>query len=437
MIKGSHVIDDDSVDIPKAKSEQKVKKSVNPNRGRNAALRKERKAAAAAKKAAQKPAPQPPKITIAPAATAARPRRRHWGVVLSFFIVFVLPLCVIWWYLSEKAADQYVSKVGFSVRTEETSTPTDVFGSLLSISTGSSSDTDILYEFIQSQELVKNLDDELDLKARYSKPDNDPFYSFDESGTIEDLVDYWDSMVKIYYDGASGLIELNVLAFDPDDAQQIAKAIFQQSTNKINDLSAIARDDATRYAREDLNLALARLKTARRAITDFRNRHQIVDPQADIQGQVGLLNTLQVQLADALIELDLLKATTRSTDPRIEQVTLKINVIRERIQAERKKFGQTETSAGQAFSTIVGDFEELEVDREFAEQAYLAALSAFNSAKAEAQRQSRYLAAYISPTKAERSTYPQQANILTLASLFLFLCWAILVLLGYAVKDRR
>lgn len=425
-----------NVENSEAMEERIAKKAARANKGKNAALKRKRAAAAAA--VAENSASDKPRlIPVAPAAQATRPQRRHWAVVLSFFVVFVIPLSVVWWYLSERAADQYVSTVGFSVRTEETSTPTDVFGSLLSMSSGASSDADILYEFIQSQDLVKRIQNELDLKSLYRKPDNDPFYSFKDSGTIEDLVSYWGRMVKINYDGASGLIELNVLAFDPDDAQSIARTIFNNSSQKINELSAIARDDATRYAREDLDASITSLKDARRAITNFRNIHQIVDPQADIQGQVGLLNTLQVQLADAFIELDLLRETARDTDPRIAQVTLRIRVIQDRIDVERKKFGKTETETGEAFSTIVGDFEELEVDREFAEQAYLAALSAFNAANGNAQRQSRYLAAYISPTKAERSTYPQKTNILVLVSLFLFLFWAIVVLLGYAVKDRR
>ncbi len=59
---------------------------------------------------------------------------------------------------------------------------------------------------------------------------------------------------------------------------------------------------------EDLDLALERLKAAREALTAFRLANQIVDPNADIQGQMGLLNTLQAQQAEALIEFDLLRA---------------------------------------------------------------------------------------------------------------------------------
>lgn len=374
---------------------------------------------------------------VAPAAGAAQPRRRHWGVVLSFFIFVATPLAVMWWYLSERAHDQYVSHVGFSVRTEEVSSAMEVLGGLTSLSRSGSSDTDILYEFIQSQEIVRRVHDELDLKAIYSKPKHDPYFAFAEGGTIEDLTAYWARMVKLFYDGPAGLLEVRVLAFDPDDAHAIAQEIFHQSSLMINDLSAIARSDATRYSREELEQAVDRLKQARQALTAFRNRHQIVDPNADIAAQSGLVNTLQTQLADTLIELDLLRETARESDPRIAPLERKINVIQTRIEAERKKFSANGSNDAEAFSTLLGEYEGLIVDREFAEQAYISALSAFDTAQAEAQRQSRYLAAYIKPTRAERSTYPQRGNIMTLASLFIFLAWAIGVLLAYAIKDRR
>lgn len=417
-------------DMPAGGKKKKADK-VNPHR-----IKREENARKKAEEEARKQAIVD-KIRVAPPARKSRPRRRHWGILISYLVLVMLPLSVLWWYLTQRAADQYVSHVGFSVRTEEVSSAMELLGGLTQISRASSSDPDILYEFIQSQELVGRIDARLDLRAIYSKPENDPVFAFPEGGTIEDLVDYWSRMVKIFYDGTAGLIELRVLAFDPDDARAIATAIFEESSAKINELSAIAREDATKYSREELEVAIERLKDARRAITDFRNTHQLVDPQTDIQGQVGLLNTLQQQLADSLIEVDLLAATTSSDDPRVVQANRKIDVIRARIEAERRKFGQVGALSGEAYSVLLGDFEELTVDREFAEQAYLSALSGYDQAQAEALRQSRYLAAYISPTRAEKSTYPRRNMIMGLSTLFILLSWATLVLLAYAIKDRR
>jgi len=362
-------------------------------------------------------------------------------VLISFLLMVLLPPALVAFYLWTRAADQYASTVAFSVRTEESGS---AFASLLGpldLSGSSTSDTDILYEFIQSQDLVARIDAKLDLRGLWSKPGPrlDPVFSYHPPGTIEDLVDHWARMVRIYYDSGTGLMELRVLAFDPLDAQAIAQEIYAQSTAMINELSATAREDAIRYARDELNQAVERLKSAREAVTTFRNRTQIVDPTMDLQGQAGLLNILNQQLAASLIELDLLKTTTRTDDPRVAQAERKIVVIENRIAQEKQKLGigGDSGSGPDAFATLMGEFERLTVDREFAEQTYTVSLVSYDAAQAEARRQSRYLAAHVRPTLAEKSQYPQRLTITGLVALFLFLIWAVLVLVGYSLRDRR
>jgi capsular polysaccharide transport system permease protein len=377
-------------------------------------------------------------VEVPPPVRPARARRRHGLLVVLFAACVVLPLAVSAWYLYARAADQYASTLGFSVRSEEGPSASELLGGIVNMSNTSSSDTDVLNEFIQSQEMVERVDAALDLRTVFTKAENDPVFALREDATLEELVDYWNRMVTIYYDAAQGLIEVRVLAFAPADARQIARAIYDESQSMINNLTAIAREDATRYAREDLEAAVERLKDARAQLTAFRSRTQIVDPNADIQGQMGLLNTLQAQLADSLIELDLLRENTREGDPRIRQTEQRIAVIEKRIEEERSKFGISgETQSGRAYADLVGEYESLIVDREFAEQAYLTALTNFDAAQAEAQRQSRYLAAHIQPTLAQSSEYPRRAVILLLIGFFAFAVWATLSLVYYSIKDRR
>lgn len=365
-------------------------------------------------------------------------KRRHRGVIISFLLVVLLPMAVAGWYLWARAADQYASTVGFSVRTEEVGSAIEILGGITELSGSSSSDTDILYEFLQSQKLVRDIDTQLGLRAIWSKPENDPFFSYDTTGTIEDLLEHWKRKVSVYYDTGTGLMELRVLAFDPDDANAIAEAVFAASSSMINELNAIAREDAIRYAREELENAVERLRQARQVLTQFRNRNQIVDPTVDLQSQAGLLGSLEAELANSLIELDLLEQTSRAGDPRIVQAQRRVQVIEERIDAERKKLGfGSGTDDGDFLANLVGDFERLVVDREFAETAYVSALAAFDASQAEARRQSRYLAAHVLPTLAERAEYPERQLLLGLLGLFLFLGWAIIVLMYYALRDRR
>ncbi len=379
------------------------------------------------------------KDLVPPPARPARARRRHWFLLLSFLVLAVTPVLVTSFYLWTAAADQYASRLAFSVRSEEQSSPIEILGGITDLSGSSSSDTDILYAYLNSQELVSRIDDKVDLGAIWGRisPSEDPVFAYDIDGTIEDLVAHWKRKVSIIYDSSTRLIEMRILAFEPKDAMVIAQSVLDESTEMINQLSAIAREDAIRYAREDLQSALVRLRVARQELTRFRNRTQIVDPSIDTQNQMGLLITLQQQLADAFISVDLLLDTTGPEDPRLIQAQRRVEVIEARIKIERQKLGLGGDEEGAiVYADLVGEYEGLIVDREFAETSYTATLAAFDAAQAEARRQSRYLAAHVRPTLAQRAEYPKRLNLTVIVGIFSLLGWAIFCLVFYSLRDR-
>lgn len=367
-------------------------------------------------------------------------RFRHGLLLLSFLVIVVIPTAISGWYLWTRAADQYASNSGFSVRTEESAPSVASFLGGLSLGGTNTPDADIIFEFITSQDLVERVNARLDLAEIWSKADPkiDPYFSFHAPGTIEDLLSHWRRKVTVSYDSGNGLVEMQVLAFDPQDAQDVATAILEESTKLINQLSASARADAIGYAQGDLDQALEQLKTARRTVTEFRNRNQIVDPELDIQSQASILSSLQTQLADSLIELELLGDTVRANDPRVVRIERRIRAIEARIAEERRKFGIAgNVSDQEAYANLVGEFESLMIERQFAEESYTAARIAFDTAKAEAARQSRYLAVHVRPTLAQKSQFPERQTLLGFVALFAFLFWAILSLIAYSLRDRR
>lgn len=368
-------------------------------------------------------------------------RRRHWGLMASLFLLVVAPFAVVAFYLYAVAVDQYGSTTGFTVRQNEAGAATDVLGGLAAFTGGGGQgDADILFEFIVSQEIVQRVAERLDLVAHYSAPyREDPIFALAPDATIEALVGQWQRIVRISFSQSNGLIELRVLAFSPEMARDVAQAIIDESQVLVNELNATARTDAMRFAQTDLDAALVRLRSAREALTAFRTRSQIVDPESDLQGRMGVLNNLQQQLAEALIEFDLLdENTANANDPRLRQSAQRIDVIRARIAQERENFTLADAQVGgEDYPSLIAEFEGLMVDREFAEESYRAALTALDLARTNATRQSRYLAVFIQPTLPESAEFPRREVILGLAGLFLVLGWSILALIYYSIRDRQ
>ena len=374
---------------------------------------------------------------VAPTVSHAQMRPRHYGVIALFILCVVVPTISYSWYLWTRAAAQYESNVGFGSRTEEAPSTFDFLGALGGSTQSGSKDMDILNQFIVSQELVAKIDADLDLKTIYSKHPNDPLNAFDADGTIEDLVAYWQRMVLINYDTTTGLMNLRVFAFDPQDARRIAVTVLTESTAIINQLSKTAQEDTTRYSKDALAATEQKLTQARLAVLDFQVKNNIVDPSNVVANQLSVVSTLNQQLATAQIEFDMLAGTVPAGDPRIATLTRRLDVIRNRIAQEQAKVGAAADSNSPGFAQLMADFERLKVEQDFAQQAYLSALATHDQALTEAQQKTRYLATYVAPTLAEAPTAPNRPLAAALTALIGFLIWAISVLTYYALRDRR
>lgn len=376
---------------------------------------------------------------VAPPAQAANFRPRHGGLLALAFLLIVAPAVAVAIYLWNFAVDQYVSVAGFAIRTESSSSPFDFLGAFGGGSTTTSKDMDILDNFVTSQQLVAKIDKELDLKAMFSKPQNDPLFAYNTAGTIEDLVDYWNRMVIVNYDNTTGLMQLNVYAFSPEDAQKIATTVLDESSTMINKLAAVAREDTTKYAKQVLDESVKRMADARRALTEFRVKNNIVDPSIDIGSQSSVVGQLNQQLTQAQVELQVLKqGGAADSDPRVVAVQRRIDVINNQIASEQQKVAvATGQGSSTGYAELVADYEALKVDEEFAQKAYLTALASYDAAEAEASHKQVYLATYEEPTVAEASTAPRRWLILITTMVIGFFAWSIVSLIYYALRDRR
>jgi capsular polysaccharide transport system permease protein len=422
---------------PEEAAEAPARRPARPPRGRARALPG---ADPAPEPAAPAPDGAPAPGDAAAAGVAAQPARlrpRHWTAAAAFLLLVVLPFAAAVVYLETRAADRFHSDVAFSIRSEEAaSAAAGLIGAITSIGTGTASDADILYEYVRSQGVVEAVDAELDLRAIWGRArERDPVFAIAPDAPIEALVGHWGRMVDVAFETGAGIIQVRVQAFTPEDARAIAQAVLERSSALVNQLSEQAREDAVRFAREELAEAEAHLAAMRARLSAFRRENRIVDPSADVAGQMGLLNALQAELAQALVERDVLLSFVGEEDQRVIQANRRIDAITGRIEAERASLGVTGSAA--ALPEVVGRYEELLVDLEFANTAYTQALASLAAARAEARRQSRYLAPHVRPTLAESPLYPRRLLLAGLVGLFLLLGWGALTLVYYNLRDTR
>lgn len=380
--------------------------------------------------------PRPGLIRIAPPQPVGPDRRARPFLFLSFLAAVLIPLAGIAMYLAWYATPQFEAVAAFSVRQEEAPGATATTGGFNGFMATGAPDAEVLYDFLSSGDLVATLEEAVNLRARYGRArPQDRVFRLPPNATIEDLARYWRRMTALSLDTGTGLIEMRVRAFTAPDAEAIAVAALGAADVLVNRLSDLAHEDSLAHAAGEVAGAEQRLEAARAALLAFREATQIVDPQADLSGQMGLLESLQAELADELIRSDLLAMGASTDGPRLAQSRRRIAVIENRIAEERAKLSGGTRPGGYAMA--FDTYERLSADVAFAEETYTAARTAEVTARAEARRQSRYLAVHIRPGRAERATEPDALKILGLAALFLVLAWGLAALVVASLRDRR
>ena len=399
-------------------------------------------------KAVAQPAPGPagpktaqptitPVLPSAPQPGPARMRPRHFFAAVSFVVLVAIPLAVTEFYLWLIAEDQYHSETAFSVRTEKfDSASAGLLGAITQMNSGGAADGDILFEYIRSQKMVETIDRDLNLERMYDHHKSDPVFSLWPGSPIEDKLDYWDRMVDVTLDTTTNIVHVRARAFNPQDAQAVVATILKESSGLVNALSAQAREDAIEAAKADLTEAEDHLRTLRQRLAEFRRENKMVDPEADVVGQAGLLSALQTQLAQAMVERDMLLTYADDKDQRVQQAERRIEAVHARIEEERTRLG-IGGETGLAPSEVLGTYEELRVDLEFGNAAYTQALTNLALAKAEARRQARNVVPHIQPTLSVEPLYPRRFVITALAMLILSIGWGLLLLVYYNVRDSR
>lgn len=355
-------------------------------------------------------------------------KRRSWGTMLSFVALVVLPGALAVWYWFAVAADRFVTEAGFVVRVVEDQNAPDVMGGLTGLmgATSTTSDTAIVLAFLESRDLVELVNKDVDL-AKVWTMDDDPLYTYG-GGTVEDLVEHWASNVVATHDTTTGLVGVEIAAFDAESSYAIATSILTHTEDLVNRLSERARQDAMASSQAELQRAEDKLRATTEAQRAFRDEAGALNPLGSAEAMVAQIATIEGELSQVRRQISQLADRVDATSPALERLRVD----------EAGLVGQIESLRGQSGgdAQLMAQFEALELEKQFAQQTYAGALAAVEQSRVRAERAQRYLAVYQEPQTAQRATLPQRPLAAFLSVLALLALWSIGALLTRHVRDK-
>jgi len=359
---------------------------------------------------------------------------------ISFVLLVILPMAALVTYFTEYATDRYAARAGFSIRGIDAGQQIDGLGAITGLASSGSttSDSYVVLSFLKSRALVEALDERVGLREVYSAPEIDVISRLPAESTVEQFVDYWSRRIKSQFDPTSGIIEFEVQSFSPEHAKLATEEVLKLVQELVNSLSASARQDTLRFAREELALQEKRLKDVTEKIRQFRTTEQSVDPAASAALEIQLLSNLEAQLIDLNARIAVQSNELDPNAPSLVALRRGADALTKQIEDRRSAIGDDILSQNSAVATSdrLARYEELEVERALAHQTYASALSSLEQARRDADRQQRYLAIHLRPQIAQEAEYPKKLRDTLLAGFILVALWSIGSLIAFSVKDH-
>lgn len=377
-----------------------------------------------------------------------RGRKRSYGTILSFALFVGLPLVVASIYYIFFASDQYVVEFRFAVRetsTTTTTTPTGALAAQFGLAASSNpAENYMAADYLLSRQIVDDLQEKIKLTSLYSRPEIDWWARFDASQPMEKFAKYWRDMATASFDQITGFVTAEVRAFSAEDAYLIGKTMVALTENLVNDVGKRSRMDSVRFAEQEVKNAEERLKSIRVQLSAYRNREGVIDPTTNVvASNTTLAQTLRTTLMQYQTELALLKQQKVGANaPPVQILESRINTTRGQLAAIESQVGSSENElknrsiSNRPLSNVVGEYEKLDLDRQFAQTALTSALQTLDQAKSNAVAQHLYITPFVRPSLPQSSTYPNRFMSILTIGFVCFLLWTIGLLVVRSIGDH-
>lgn len=356
--------------------------------------------------------------------------RSRWRRLTALAVVF-LPAIVAGLYFGLIASDRYVSEASFVVRSAAKPSIGGGLGSFLQLAgiTRSQDDTFAVHEFMISRDAVTQLQGELPLREMFDRPEADFISAFPSvlfSSTGEDFYAYYKHAISISYSSTTGISQIRVDAFRPEDAQAIAETLLSLGEALVNKMNQSIHEDAVGFAERDVAEAQDRLIHSQALVTAFRNRELTIDPEAGARTLQELTAKLAAELAGLRARIAELEVSAPQS-PLLPGLRTRAKAIAEQLERESQQVSADGTDRGLAQK--MSDYESLMIAHEFANEDLGRALAALEMSRSEARKQQLFLERVVQPSLPDASNAPRRLQ----SFLAVLAANLILVLVGWFV----
>ncbi len=353
-----------------------------------------------------------------------------------FLATVVVPTLIAIVYFGFIASDVYVSEAVFVVRRPDKPSGSG-FGVLLKTA-GFSNGADEMYaarSYVLSRDALRQLNRQEAFRAAYTRgwiSFADRFNPTRIYDSFEDLYEFYLKKVSIDYDTTSSISTLKVRAYTSEDARNINEQLLKLTEATVNRLSQRARGDLIRVAEAEVEDAKTKAQGAALALSQYRNRSGIIDPERQAVIQMQMISKLQDQLIATQTQL----AQLRNFTPANPQIP----VLQTTADSLRREVGKrTSEIAGsrESLSNVAVEYQRLSIQSQFADKQLTTLLASLAEARSEARKQSAYIERIAQPSRPDKAVEPKRLRGIFTTFILGLIAFGILSMLLAGIREHQ
>ncbi len=327
---------------------------------------------------------------------------RRSTVILFFTLV---PALFTFLYTALIYDSMYVSKTTFTIQSNTTEKSFD-FGAASMLTAGVNKDLHVVYAYIKSLDLFNELDQKLNLKEHYQH--HDPVSSMPSDPTLTDIEEFWDDVTSVKIDADSEIMQMTVRTYDPQYSKLLADNILARVDNLVNTMNAHALEDSIKLAKREVKEAEDRVKDLAEKIRVYRDEHEYIDPKTEAGSTMGIISSLESDIAQKKAELSEKLGYMRSNSQEIVTLKRKIESLEKQVKELRSRIASSGNIMDQKrMSKSVGEYEKLELEYQFAQKILDSVRTSLEVTRQQSLSKNKYLVKIDEPKVPDESLWPR------------------------------
>jgi capsular polysaccharide transport system permease protein len=257
---------------------------------------------------------------------------------------------------------------------------------------------------------------------------------FPKNPSKEELLKAYRKMVSVQVLPEGGVVLLTVQAYDPETAQKLAGLITKEGEKFINRISEELANEQIDFVRKEVERAEVQLREVRQKLATFKNENAILDPEKQSETAIGLIAHLQGKLVEAKAEKIRLLSLLQENHPDVVANQQQIQALTQQIEEEKSLLTGSQDNT---LNKVLHEYFELQLDSEFALEAYKAAFTSLETARLEASRNLKHFVTLSSTGLPEDPSHPRILYSLVSSLLVILLLYGIFHLIRATVLDHK